>query len=81
MDTKLTLRLDKAVIEKAKIYANSKQISLSKMIENYLQSILEKEKDEFEISPFIQSMTVKNALPLDIDVKEEYLKHAETKHR
>ena len=37
MDTKLTLKLDKTVIEKAKEYAESHQKSLSRMIESYLQ--------------------------------------------
>jgi len=39
MDTKLTIKLDKEVIEKAKRYAQSQQRSLSGMIEAYLQSI------------------------------------------
>ena len=38
MDTKLTLRLNDNVIERAKIYARNHKISLSKMIESYLDS-------------------------------------------
>jgi predicted HicB family RNase H-like nuclease len=38
MDAKLTLKLDKAVIEKAKIYAASHKKSLSGLIENYLKA-------------------------------------------
>ncbi|MFN5032770.1 MAG: DUF6364 family protein, partial [Flavobacteriia bacterium] len=37
MDTKLTLKLDKEIINRAKDYAESKKISLSKLIESYLQ--------------------------------------------
>ena len=50
MDTKLTLKLDKNVIEKAKIYAAEQERSLSKIIESYLQVITssKKSKDFYE---------------------------------
>ena len=56
MDTKLTLKLDKLIIESAKEYAKEKNISLSKMIENYLQAITNKRNTEIEISPLVQSL-------------------------
>ncbi len=56
MDTKLTLKLDKLIIENAKAYAKEKNISLSKMIENYLQAITNKQNKEIEISPLVQSL-------------------------
>jgi len=39
METKLILRLNDNVIERAKIYAKNQKISLSKMIESYLDSL------------------------------------------
>ena len=39
MDTKLTLKLNEDIIEKAKEYAKAKKISLSELIENYLQKL------------------------------------------
>ena len=36
MDTKLTLKLNQEIIEKAKNYAAEKKLSLSRLIENYL---------------------------------------------
>lgn len=39
METKLTLRLNEKVIERAKVYARIHNISLSKLIESYLDSI------------------------------------------
>ena len=39
MDSKLTLKLDNNIIELAKQYAKSNNISLSRLIENYLQAI------------------------------------------
>ena len=47
MDTKLTLKLEQAIIEKAKDYAKSHKTSLSKLIENYLLNITnEKGKED-----------------------------------
>ncbi len=42
MDTKLTLKLDKQVIDKAKAYAAAQQRSLSRLIEAYLKTLVEK---------------------------------------
>lgn len=44
MNTKLTITLEKEVIEKTKEYAARAGNSLSKMVENYFRSILD-EKD------------------------------------
>ena len=49
MDRKLTLSLNSSVIDKAKGYAKSHGTSLSKMIENYLSSVVN-EGDEMENS-------------------------------
>lgn len=40
METKLTLRLDKDVIEKAKKIAKKKNTSLSEMVERYFQILI-----------------------------------------
>jgi len=57
MDTKLTLKLNKSIIERAKKYANEKNTSLSKMIENYLQALTNNKDAEIEISPLVESLT------------------------
>lgn len=46
MESKLTLKLDKQVINHAKTYAKMHNTSLSKMIENYLQSITTKKREQ-----------------------------------
>jgi len=74
MDTKLTLKLDKFVIDKAKEYAASHKRSLSRMIEAYLRTLIEKEKtpvdDDIEISSFVKSMRTGVKLPADFDYKK-----------
>ncbi len=57
MDSKLTLKLDKEIIEQAKSYAKEHQVSLSKLIENYLQFIVSKKSEAVEISPLVESLT------------------------
>ena len=76
MDVKLTLKLDKHVIDKAKEYASSHKRSLSRMIESYLKSLIDRENEhidnDFEISPFVRSMKTGVKLPADLDYKKEY---------
>ncbi|SKB57808.1 hypothetical protein SAMN05660477_00001, partial [Soonwooa buanensis] len=57
MNTKLTLNLNKSIIESAKDYAKDNKVSLSKLIENYLNSLITKEKRKIEISPLVESLT------------------------
>jgi type I site-specific restriction endonuclease len=57
MDTKLTLKLNQQIIEKAKEYASDKKLSLSRIVEAYLQSLTsENSETDFEISPFVKSI-------------------------
>ncbi|TDB64123.1 DUF6364 family protein [Arundinibacter roseus] len=57
MSTKLTLTLEKEVIEKAKEYAHEQKRSLSNLIEEYLRSITEgKEAKDIELTPLVKSL-------------------------
>lgn len=85
MDAKLTLKLDKYVIEKAKEYAASHKRSLSRMIESYLKSIVDDAlpdlKDEIEISPFVKSMSTGVKIPADLDYRKAYGDYLSEKHK
>ncbi len=85
MDTKLTLKLDKDVIEKAKEYASSQKRSLSKIIETFLQSLANQENakndDEIQISPFVKSMSSGVNIPADLNYKKEYTNHLIEKYK
>ncbi|HBI02075.1 MAG TPA: DUF6364 family protein [Flavobacterium sp.] len=83
MDTKLTLKLNQEIIEKAKIYAAQKKVSLSRIIENYLNSLTNetKNEDSIEISPFVKSIKTGNSMPADLDYKKEYAEHLLNKHK
>lgn len=75
MDTKLTLKLDKAIIEKAKRYASQQNRSLSGIIESYLNALTQKEVNEefqeVELTSFIKGLVLKSDLPADYDYKSE----------
>ncbi len=85
MDAKLTLKLDKQVIEKAKDYATSKNRSLSRLIEAYLKSLIDTENPGSEsdqgISPFVKSMKTGVKLPAELDDKREYADHLTEKYK
>ena len=77
MDTKLTLNIDKRIINKAKSYAKKQGRSLSDLIENYLKLVTSNEKiDEEElmskISPDIKELVgvLKHKYPKDINYKD-----------
>lgn len=84
MNTKLTLRLNDNVIERAKIYARNHNISLSRMIESYLDSLTkqnEDEKEKISITPLVESLSGVIELPADFDYKKEYRNYLEEKYK
>jgi hypothetical protein len=86
MDTKLTLKLNKEVIDRAKEYAASHKRSLSRIIESYLQSLTIQEdskndKDDIQISPFVKSMSSGVHIPADLDYKRDYSDYLTEKHK
>ncbi len=81
MDTKLTLRLRKSVIEGAKQYAQNHRISLSKMIESYLESITVQKAKNIEISPLVESLSGVIHLDNDFDYKNDYSNYLTEKYR
>lgn len=70
MDSKLTIKLNENVIKRAKKYASDKKLSLSRLIENYLDSLTKEQGDEFEISPFVKSISNGKKIPADINDKD-----------
>lgn len=79
MNTKLTLNLNKSVIEQAKSYAKSNHVSLSKLIENYLDSLNRNSHSSDEISPLVASLT--GVIPNDsVNEKKEYTDYLTKKY-
>ena len=81
MDTKLTLKLDKEIINQAKLYAESRKISLSKLIESYLQLLTKENSTRQRISPLVDSLSGVIDLPENYDDKEDYTDHLTKKYK
>ncbi|MBI3134338.1 MAG: hypothetical protein HYZ14_06635 [Bacteroidetes bacterium] len=75
MDTKLTLKLDNNVIERAKIYAKQKNTSLSQLIETYLNFLTNPGSEREEITPLVKSLSGIIDLPENFDYKKQYKSH------
>jgi len=82
MDTKLTLKLNEYVIEKAKRYARERNTSLSDMVESYLIHITEEENENSaEITPLVKSLMGVISLPKDFDEKKAYADYLTQKYK
>ncbi len=68
MNTKLTLTIEKDIIEEAKIYARDKGQSLSDIVENYFKLLT---KDNREINPTQLSPRVRRLRGI-ISVEEDF---------
>jgi hypothetical protein len=79
MTTKLTLTVEKSVIERAKLYAKNTGRSLSEIIENYLNTITN-ESTNSELSPKLKRLVGVVNLPKDFDEKAELSSVLEKKH-
>ncbi len=74
MNAKLTLTIDKKVIEQAKRYVKSENRSLSNLIENFLKTVIDKEElRNDEIHPDVASLRGSFKMPknLSLDYKKE----------
>jgi len=80
MDSKLTLSLDSSVISQAKIYAKSKNISLSKLIEMYLKYITQEDVEKIKISPIVEELTGVITLE-NQDYKKDYSNYLAKKYQ
>lgn len=79
MTTKLTLTVEKSIIERAKSYAKNSGRSLSELIENYLETIT-KESGEERLSPKLNKIVGSVKLPKNFDQEKELRTYFESKH-
>ncbi|WP_298147901.1 DUF6364 family protein [Flavobacterium sp.] len=79
MATKLTLTVEKAIIERAKSYAKNTGRSLSELIESYLENITQ-ENYTSDVSPKLKKLVGSVTLPEDFDEDTELRNALEEKH-
>ncbi len=81
MNVKLTLKLNKRSIERAKKYASKNKKSLSVLVENYFNLIAGKDNaNEIEISPNVLELSGIINVSEDMDLKDVYGKHLAEKY-
>ncbi len=81
MNKKLTLTIEHAIIERAKVYAQSKGRSLSDLIENYLKVVTKESGDsKIELTPTVKSLKGSFKMPPDFDYKKELSKKLAEKY-
>ena len=79
MDTKLTLSMDKKVIEKAKKHAAKENTSLSNLIEGFLIRITANQ-DKKDLPPLVKSLSGILKGKISDGWKEDKIKHLESKY-
>lgn len=82
MNTKLTLTIEREIIERAKNYAKGKNRSLSDIIENYLKILTKEERNNKrkKLNPAVESLKGSFKMPKDIDYKKELKDRLEKKY-
>ena len=81
MHSKLTLSIERNLIEKAKRYAKEKGRSLSDIVENYLKVLTTEERNaDIEITPIAKSLKGTFKAPSDFDYKKELSKKLSKKY-
>ena len=80
MNSKLTLNLSKRIIESAKDYAKNHKVSLSQLIENYLNALTKKEEKEIKVSPLVESLTGVIPKEEETEYKKDYYDYLNKKY-
>jgi hypothetical protein len=81
MDTKLTLKLKKEVIDRAKQYASEQKTSLSKLIESYLHVLTSDPFEHSETSPLVKNLLGAIDDFDKINQQEEYVDYLAKKYQ
>jgi len=57
METKLTLKLDKAIIQSVKKYAHNNKKSVSKLVELYFRNLVSEDDKKYKYSPLVEELS------------------------
>jgi hypothetical protein len=82
METKLTLKLNRRTIQKAKKYVLVNNTSISKLVENYFDSLTvnDSNNDDY-ISPVVKELSGVINLKRSPDRKTDYTKYLSKKYK
>ncbi len=80
MNTKLTLSVEVSIIQAIKRYAKQHHLSLSKMVQNYFQSLVKERSSKFKLTPIVKELSGILAGKGDFDWKQEYANYLTRKY-
>lgn len=80
MTTKLTLTVEKTIIERAKSYARNTGRSLSELVGTYLEALTKNHEEESGLPPKLKNIVGAVKLPEDFDEDKERRSYLENKH-
>lgn len=84
MQTKLTLRLEADLIEKAKAWAKAHRISLSQAVAEFFAQLVDQAKSR-RMSPWTRRLagvaSRKGTPPTDEEIRRDRLEYLDAKHR
>lgn len=81
MNTKLTLTIERSLVEKAKRYAKGKGRSLSDIVENYLKVVIKEDNTKvIDSTPIASALRGSFKAPDDFDYKNELSKGLSKKY-
>ena len=82
MNDKLTLKLNRSVIEKTKKYARKKDVSLSEVVERYFKFLTESDENNvIQLTPLVKELSGIIRLNKDQNIKEEYAGYLVKKYK
>jgi len=80
MKTRLTLRIKDGTIKKAKSYAKHTGRSLSELVENHLETLIEAHYENDRLSPKLRKIAGVIKLPVGFDEEKTISAYFQNKH-
>ena len=81
MRTKLTLRLDEELIDRAKQYAQTRGKSLSQIVEDHFQGLTRSDRGQEQPSEAPITHSLRGLLKGEVTEEEEYRRHLAEKYK
>lgn len=79
MKARINITIKETVLDKAKIYAAKKHLSLSQMIEDYLENAIKPAKRK-NIIDLVDKLKAPHSIPLEKDLKKAYYEEQKNKY-
>lgn len=81
MKKRITITINKDLVESAKKYASAHDTTISHLMETYLNRLSNETPSAVEISPLVRNLSGIITLPEDYDSKEDYTRQVIEKYK